>query len=85
MIYELAVQYDARSSFYGKAQVEEMKNCLTLYSYDTKVAKINLCTKIAQVFNIQSSTTLRHVKEFLKQNGFTAENKTQIVKDYMVD
>ena len=29
-----------------------------------------------------SRTTLRHVKEFLKQQGYKAESKEQILKDY---
>ena len=35
------------------------------------------------VFGLYSVTTLRHIKEFLKQNGFKAETKAQIAKDYM--
>ena len=30
-----------------------------------------------------SQTTLRHIKEFLKQKGFKAETKQQIIRDYL--
>ena len=32
--------------------------------------------------NLHSATTLRHVKEFLRQEGFTADTKGQILRDY---
>ena len=34
------------------------------------------------VYNLQSLTTTRHVREWLKQNGFEATTKKQIAKDY---
>lgn len=77
----LMPQYDARKSFYGKAKVETGETT-KLYSYDTLVAEIK--EGKAHVYNVQSGTTLRHVKEFLKQNNFVAETKKQVVSDYMV-
>lgn len=79
-ITELSPRYDARASFYGKAKVVDNDGALELYSYDTKVAVIQ--GDKAQVFGTYSNTTLRHIKEFLLQNGFKAENKAQIIKDY---
>jgi hypothetical protein len=38
----------------------------------------------AEVYGTYSSTTLRHIKEFLKQNGFKAESSKQIMADYGV-
>ena len=78
---ELRSIYDSRKSFYGRALVEIDDNKKTLYSYNTKVAVIE--NEKVVVFGIYSATTLRHIKEFLKQNGFKAETKKQIEKDYM--
>lgn len=81
MIYELTPRYDGRQSFYRKAMVHENEGSKDLVSYDTTVAQIK--DGVATVFGTYSQTTLRHIKEFLLQNGFNAENKQQIVKDYM--
>ena len=82
--YLLECRYDARQSFYGKAEVVEDDNdgSKMLYSYGTHAASIK-ADKTAAVYNVQSATTLRHVKEFLKQEGFKAESKEQITRDYM--
>lgn len=65
-----------------------------LYSYGTLVAAIfpevsldegaHTRDERAIVYGIYSATTLRHIKEFLRQNGFKAESKAQIVADYMM-
>ena len=81
-IMELCPYYDSAKSFYGKAKVIEIENDVFLVSYDTIVAFYNRGAKIAQVFDTYSATTLRHIKEFLKQSGFKAETKKQIEKDY---
>lgn len=95
-VYKLPAKYDSRASFYGKAQVfiEEDDGTLTLQSYDTKVAKIipahskktgsGWVNKKAEVYGTYSQTTLRHIKEFLAQNDFTANNSKQIMADYGV-
>lgn len=82
MAYELNSQYDSRKSFYGKAQVVYEGNSKVLYSYNTKVAEIKDGKPI--VYGTYSTTTLRHIKEFLKQEGYKAETKEQIEKDYGV-
>lgn len=79
--------YDKAISFYGKAETERTSDSIVLYSYNTKVAEIKgdkviLNNKIDDNL-LFSNTTLRHIKEFLKQNGFKAETKQQIIKDYM--
>lgn len=80
-VYELSARYDARASFYGKARViEEDNGDKTLQSYSTKVARI--VKGKAEVYGTYSQTTLRHIKEFLAQNGFTANNGKQILADY---
>lgn len=81
-IMELCPYYDSAKSFYGKAKVVEIENDVFLVSYDTVVAFFNRETKIAQVVDTFSQTTLRHIKEFLRQSGFKAETKKQIEKDY---
>ena len=80
---ELCPYYDSAQSFYGKAKVFEIENDVFLMSYDTIVAFFNRDTKVAKVIGTYSATTLRHIKEFLKQSGFKAETKKQIMKDYM--
>lgn len=80
MAYELQTQHDSRKSFYGKARVEIINGKSVLYSYNTKVAQIENGKPI--VYGTYSQTTLRHIKEFLLQNGFKAENSKQIMKDY---
>ena len=67
MITELDARYDSRRSFYGKAYIEEKRGEKVLFSYHTKVArkKADKVT-LGQSYDY-SSTTLRHVKEFLKQ------------------
>lgn len=94
-VYGLDPQYDARKSFYGKAQVDVKKDgTQVLYSYNTPVAMIKngevtlgKATNRGYPFAVwnYSQTTLRHVKEFLKQNGFTADSTKQMAQDYKCD
>jgi len=80
MTYELKTNTYSRKSFYGKARVETDSNETNLISYSTKVATIK-GGKVT-VHGTYSPTTLRHIKEFLIQNGFKADSKGQIIKDY---
>lgn len=80
--YELTARYDARASFYGKAHVEDYGQKKVLVSYTTDVAWID--NEGAHVNGIYSNTTLRHIREFLLQHGFMAENSKQIMADYGV-
>ena len=93
--YALIPRYDGRNSFYGKAVVEiQPDGTKILYSYDTPVCKIENGKVILGkgrdrgysylVWKV-SQTTLRHVKEFLKQEGFKADSVSQIEKDYEAD
>ena len=80
--------YDKRKSFYGKAFIgkDDAGNDI-LKSYDTLVAKI-VDGKPEVYTNVDmwdSNTTLRHIKDFLKQNGFKADTKAQIARDYGTD
>ena len=80
--YDLRPDFDKRKSFYGKARVDTgIKDSQNkLYSYNTLVAEIIDGKPV--VYNVQSQTTLRHVKEFLRQNGFTADSIGQMKRDY---
>jgi len=80
MEYELSCQYNSRKSFYGKAIVRTEGDKTILRSYSTDVAYIE--NGMAFVKGMYSNTTLRHIKEFLKQNGFTADTWKQIKDDY---
>jgi hypothetical protein len=81
-IYDLNTQYDSRKSFYGKAKVDKGDdwNQNKLYSYNTLVAEIVDYEPV--VYGIYSATTLRHIKEWLKQLGYRADNAKQIMQDY---
>lgn len=74
-MYELDARYDARKSFYGKAMVEEgvtndnsPRNAVRLYSYGTLVAEvIDGRGVVLHELALCSATTIRHVREFLRQ------------------
>ena len=78
---ELEAIYDARQSFYGKAIVSSNNGVISLWSYGTLVATVY--DGQAKVYGTHSATTLRHIKDFLRQNGYRADTKSQIERDYM--
>lgn len=91
----LIPKYDSRKSFYNKAVVETEFNdtykayIVTLYSYEVPVVRLTSNVDTLDDYAVRllprwdhSATTLRHVKEFLRQNGFKAETKAQIERDY---
>ena len=80
---ELIPRHDSRKSFYKKARVKQEDNKLILISYNTEVCIIE--NEKAHIKGFYSNTTLRHIKEFLKQNGFIADSKAQLEKDYCND
>ena len=84
MTYYLSARYDDRQSFYCKAEVEERGNTKTLLSYKTKVCRI----KDGKVTFLPdwnySNTTVRHVREFLRQEGFAVGSKDEMAKMYPV-
>lgn len=84
--YGMQTQFDKRKSFYNKADVDvdDKTGEKTLYSYNTPVAKITKDKKVTLLPKWDlSATTLRHVKEFLKQNGLVADSLEQIRRDYI--
>lgn len=84
-VYDLSPRYDSRKSFYGKARVEELKDgTQILWSYSTPVCMIK-DGKVTLLYGwATSQTTLRHVRDFLKQNGFEAGSKASLGKMYPV-
>ena len=88
--YDLQPHYDSRASFYGKARVVLCDGGeKELISYTTRVAVLYPDADAAEgykarVFGTYSQTTLRHIKEFLLQHGFRADNAKQIMADYGV-
>lgn len=67
----LSCVYDTRKSFYGKAFITRENNKIILTSYDSKVAMIKdnmifINHKVRKDL-LFSQTTLRHIKEFIKQ------------------
>ena len=94
--YYLNPIHDSSKSFYRKAIVSEnctfwgadtlinAENEKHLYSYNSHVCYID-CNNMVHLLGLwcYSPTTLRHVKEFLKQNGFRADTKQQIIEDYL--
>jgi len=81
MEYYLMPQYKNVKSYGNKAVVKVTENSKLLKSYNVLVCSI-INDKVV-VYGTYSNTTLRHIKEFLLQNGFKAESKKQIESDYM--
>lgn len=80
-------EYDSRKSFYKKAYVDERPDgTKILYSYGTPVCKIEdgkaILLRKGYLSWACSPTTLRHVKEFLRQNGFEAGSINDLRKNY---
>jgi hypothetical protein len=68
--YELSARFDARKSFYGKALVSvEPNGDKALISYGHEVVRIRNGNVALTTSWDASDTTIRHVKEFLKQEG----------------
>lgn len=84
MIKELQTIYDNAKSFYKKAQVKKYYNKnelvykIELLSYKTSIlyikdSKLYFNYKNIDNKNIYSKTTLRHIKEFIKQYYYLLE------------
>lgn len=86
--YYLKPIRDSRKSFYKKAYVKEWGDCKELYSYGTRVALIKLDENgmnnklILGRMATCSATTLRHLKEWLYQEGFVVYPKAELCKHY---
>ena len=83
MLFELTPKFDSRKSFYGKAKISFEGDRRLLLSYGTPVAFIEPDRLPVMLDGWDSTqTTLRHAREFLKQNGFKAESLEQMRRDY---
>ena len=76
LVEYLQARYDSRASFYKKAKVLKYNGATYLQSYNTIVAKIENGKAIVNGW--YSSTTARHINEFLYQNGFDKMTKKQM-------
>ncbi len=76
----LEPRFSGRKSFYGKAGTDETADGNVLTSYQTKIMKIK-DGKITMLCGPEAltNTTLRHVREFLQQNGLEPMTKKQLV------
>lgn len=72
--YESIPVYDNRKSFYKKAFVAINENTHTLISYDTKVVSVENGL-ITRLWNGYIITTMRHINEFLRQEGLEVSGK----------
>lgn len=77
---ELEPIYSNQKSFYGKARVIRENGTIKLISYSTVVAIIR--NGKLHISGFYSNTTLRHIREFIKQNGFESGTKAQLEKLY---
>lgn len=81
---ELVPVFSKQKTFHNKAYIVENGDETNLYSYDILVARVIKYQNIAEVYDLSTDSTLRHVKEFLMQAGFYAHDKKQIKQDYFV-
>lgn len=67
-VYELSARYDSRKSFYGKAHVIILEDgTIQLQSYNTIVCEIDPRGIFRKLWNGNTQTTNRHIKEFTRQ------------------
>ena len=86
-LYELEPINSRQKSFYKKAFYTIVNNEATLYSYMSNVCQVDRDRGAYYLnWNIQenllfSSTTLKHIKEFLKQQlGVDIKSKKELIK-----
>ncbi len=78
---ELKPIYDRAKSFYKKAFIcRNEDGTITLVSYTTTVATIK--DGKLHIIGFFSTTTLRHIKEFVEQMGFKGGSKAELEKMY---
>lgn len=84
--FELQPQLDNAQSFYKKAYtLHNDDGSIQLKSYDTIVATFK-DDKVNVKDNTYSTTTLRHIKEFIYQTtGVSGLSKKDIEKDYQAN
>lgn len=83
----LEAKFDSRASFYGKANYSKGNNVAILFSYNAPVLfkdnNDNLyINKNVDSHLLLSTTTLRHIKEFVQQFCNRAVPTKQEIKDF---
>lgn len=78
---ELQPIYCRQKSFYGKAKIIKGKGIIKLKSYDTIIAEIK--NGRLHINGFYSATSTRHLKEFIRQNGFKTGTKKELEKMYL--
>lgn len=86
-LYELVPIHTSQASFYKKAHYTIVNNEATLYSYTSSVCKVDLdrgayyLNWSIEKYLLFSNTTLKHIKEFLKQKlGVDIKSKKELIK-----
>lgn len=77
---ELQPIYCRQKSFYGKAKIIRENGTIKLKSYNTIIAEIK--NGKLHINGFYSATSMRHLKEFMQQMGFTTGNKKELEKMY---
>lgn len=73
----LEPRFDTRKSFYKKAAVFETAASVILESYHTRICELYINGELWIFDTFYSMTTMRHVKEFLKQHNVRIEKLLQ--------
>ena len=69
-VRELRVIHGTQESFYKKAFIKEEEGIQYLYSYYQRIiTNYGKALKFEEDLNLYSNTTMRHVREYLKQIG----------------
>lgn len=89
MKYDLKPDYNDQKSYVGKAYIEVEHDYIKLYSYHTLVGEIDRNENECKLFldstgKLYSPTTLKHIKEFLYQNGYAVGTLRQLISWYGV-
>lgn len=81
----LKPRFDARKSFYNKAEVnfDAETNTYTLQSYTTEVASI--CNGKVKINGEYSKTTMRHIREFLAQFAPTFDTTLKNIRKNILE
>ena len=74
-------EFSSRKSFYGKAGTDDTAEGKVLTSYGTKIMRIKdgNITMLCRPEHL-TNTTLRHIREFLLQNGLEPLTKKQLIE-----
>lgn len=82
----LEPKFENVKSYYKKAVIQKIfygnDYSYKLISYDTVVCKVSFDDKMNKnvyIYNLESSTTMRHVKEFLRQLGYPKMTKQELI------